>query len=480
MSSKRTRLKLKKQYTVTDNRNMSFSTHRVEFAQVSLPVIQETRSKDWVQFGINNLFPQEIERMVLQSPTQMSIIKSKAGMMAGECLLVNESKTIDESSNLLKTLPSEIQTGLATLISNELDEMTLEEIIGLISYDYMMFGAFALEVIWSLDHTKIVCVKYVKVANVRSGFYGYKYDKVLKKNIDVSNNRINDYYYSRDWNYYTKTGFVPQPIAAFNIEDKSTNQLIYVKNGTLEYYGLPSWISGISYVEMEGSLANFGLSGLKNGWNPGMAIMIPEKPGSPEEEYLTVEGLKKQYGGTGNTNSAMVMFYDGAENEPKVVPTPTSNIDKLYVSQDALASQKILTANQVTSPLLVGISTPGQLGGNTELATAYQILNKSVISPDRKQVEKTLNKILKINNVGAKLSILEFNPLVNSNVVDTGNSVNNALSALSPLVANKVLESMTADEIRDLVNLPPKPIEVVQPIVEQPTVITPENTTPTI
>lgn len=422
------------------------SVANVQFALPELPIIREVRGKEWIYYGEDNLYPQHLKRIVSLSPTQGAIIKGKAGMMSGDGLLINDSIDKATSKQTLEAMPIEVQNAYSMFLNNENGNEDLESIITNLCRDYETFGAFSLEVVWSLDWTKIVTLKYVDVSNIRSGKY--------------VNGKIRQYWYSRDWFYWNKEGFIPQPIAAFDVDNReSYNQLIYVKNGNLEYYGEPAYSESIASVQAEGLESEFMLSNLTNGFSPSMALKFYQKPGSPEEQKTIIEGIKKQYAGVGNTGRAMVFFSDGKDNAPDIDAVPVSDLDKQFSTTDETVVQKILTGNQVTSPLLFGISTPGQLGGNTELAVAYQIFNRAVMEPDRKKLEKVLNKILAINQIPIVVNIQPFNPLVDNTVVpDGGNAIASALNTLSPLVATKVLESMSEDEIRDIIGLKPNPV----------------------
>ena len=429
----------------------------VSFAVPELPVIREVRGKDYVFFGLDNLYPQHMKMVVGQSPTQGAIIKGKAGMMAGDGFLVNGTKTEVESKEFIDKLDPKVKQAYLDFLANKNGSATAEEINTKLADDFQFLGAMALEVVWSMDFTKIVTLKYVDVTSIRTG--------------KMHNGKVCEYWYSRDWFYPTKEGFVPQRIAAFDVKNKTDyNQLIYIKKGNLEYYGQPAYSEGISWVEIEGKLANFHLSNITNGFAPSMALKFYTKPGSPEEQSMIINGIKKQYAGTGNAGRAMVFFSDGKDLAPDISDIPVSNLDKQYATVSSLAVQSILTANQITSPLLFGISTPGQLGGNSELATAYQILNNSVIAPDRKRLENLWNMLFGINGFGITISILPFNPLVDTSVVDNGSSTVNLLNGLSPLVATKVLEAMSSDEIRDLIGL--KPIVPPTPTTDTPPVNT--------
>jgi hypothetical protein len=372
------------------------SVDHVQFSLPELPVIRELRGREWIYFGDDNLYPQHLRRIVSQSPTIGSIIKGKAGMMAGDGFLINDTKDLATSNALLDTLPQ--KEAFKAFIANENGHDDVEEILTKLATDYETFGAFALEVVWSMDFSRIATLKYVDVSNVRSG--------------KMINDKVTMYWYSRDWYYHTKDGFIPKAIAAFDEKNKSDyNQLIYVKAGNLEYYGLPIYSESISYVEIEAKLANFHLSNISQGFAPSMSLKFFQKPDSPEHQRVIVQGINKMYGGVGNAGRAMVFFSDGKDLAPEIAPIPVSDLHNQYMAVNELTIQNILTGSQVTSPLLFGISVPGQLGGSTELDIAYKIFNKSVIGPDRKKLEKILNKILKVNKIDLTISINEYNPL---------------------------------------------------------------------
>ncbi len=421
------------------------------FTLPEIPIIKEIRGKDWVYFGVDNLYPQHLKRIVSLSPTQGAIIKGKAGMMAGDGLLINGTTDKALSKAALESLPPEVKKSFEDFTANRYGNNNVESIITLISRDYQTHGAFAIEVVWSLDWQKISAIKYVDVANIRTG--------------KCINGKIKEFWYSRDWFVPTKEGYVPNKMIAFDknsndsqyrIKEDITdyNQIIYVKNGNLEYYGEPAYSESISWVEIEGLTSQFHLSNITQGYAPGMSIKFFQKPASPEEQKQIIEGIKKQYAGAGNAGRAMIFFSDGKDLSPEIDAIPVDNLDKKFLGTDTVTVQKILTGNQVTSPLLLGIKTDGQLGGTSELEIAYTIFNRSVIEPDRKKVEIVLNELLSINQIPITIEIMPFNPLVDTSIIaDASNTVVTALNSLSPLVATKVLEAMTTEEIRNIIGL---------------------------
>ena len=105
----------------------------------------------------------------------------------------------------------------------------------------------------------------------------------------------------------------------------------------------------------------------------------------------------------------------------------------------------------------MGIRVSGKLGSGSDIKQSYVIFEKNSIIPLRNSVEEIFNEILAICNINAKLVINNFQ-IVNETIVEldsTSSATSDALNAMSPLVANKVLDSMTPNEIRKLASLPP-------------------------
>lgn len=370
-----------------------------KFASPEIPIIKEVKGKDWIFYGMDNLYPTKLKFLLNQSAIHNAIVLGRSTMMAGKGFLVNGAKTKEESDIVISQLDANTQKLYTEFLNNNNNDLDIQEIITKISYDYQVYGEMALEIVWSMDFSRIATIKYVNAANIRSGY--------------LCNDKVEHYWYSRNWAFANKDGYKPVKIAAFDEKNKEDyNQLIFIKSGNEEYYGEPFYKGSLAWIETDAAMANFHLSNIQNGFSPSMTLKFYQKPASPEEQSKIVNAIKKQYSGTGNAGKAMIFFSDGKDLAPDVAPIDISNLDKQYLALSELAVQNILTGAQVTTPMLFGISTPGSLGANTELETGYNIFNNSVIAPDRIKLEKLFNKILKINKIPVTITIEAFNPLV--------------------------------------------------------------------
>jgi hypothetical protein len=77
--------------------------------------------------------------------------------------------------------------------------------------------------------------------------------------------------------------------------------------------------------------------------------------------------------------------------------------------------------------------------------------------PLREQVSDIFNEILRIAKINADFRINNFQ-IINETIVEVegdASKTQDALNAMSPLVATKVLDTMTPNEVRALASLPP-------------------------
>ena len=118
-----------------------------------------------------------------------------------------------------------------------------------------------------------------------------------------------------------------------------------------------------------------------------------------------------------------------------------------------------MLSHGVTSGLLFGIPTANGFSSNAdELKTAFMLFNNNVIIPNQEQFCDGIDKILAFNGIALDLGFETLNTLEDTIEIsesDISNKTISAVNAMSPLVANKVLDSMTPDEIRNLIGLPP-------------------------
>ena len=128
------------------------------------------------------------------------------------------------------------------------------------------------------------------------------------------------------------------------------------------------------------NIDEFHTANIKNGLAPSLAITTFTN-GSDDQLRAIQDQLNDSYGGAENAGALLYMDVDSSENAPVITPIPQNGADGYYTTVNDLVVQKILTAHRITSPMILGIKTEGQLGGRTEMLDAYLLLQNTVIIP---------------------------------------------------------------------------------------------------
>ena len=124
------------------------------------------------------------------------------------------------------------------------------------------------------------------------------------------------------------------------------------------------------------------------------------------EDVENVEAmLRANYGGSENAGALLYMDVDSPENKPDITPIPQNGADGYYTSINDMSVQQILTAHRITSPMLLGIKTEGQLGGRSELIDARILFEHNVIEPIQQNILRQLEGILQVNYPGIILGV---------------------------------------------------------------------------
>ena len=152
-------------------------------------------------------------------------------------------------------------------------------------------------------------------------------------------------------------------------------------------------MGALRVIDLDTEVDNFHINNIMNGLAP--SLMVTTFTNANEEEREAIERmLKLQYSGTNNAGNLMYIDVDSPENAPKIEPIPQNGADGYYTTINDMVTQKILTAHRITSPMILGIKTPGQLGGRDETTDAYLLLVNTVIRPFQQNILQVIEDLL--------------------------------------------------------------------------------------
>jgi hypothetical protein len=336
----------------------------IQFSRASLPIFAEVIQRmPWVYYGVDNLLPQYFIDLYDNCAIHKAIITSKVNQIMGDGLvsLNNPMATV----NLVN--PKE----------------TITEVMRKCTLDYMIFGGFALNVIWSKDHKSIAEIYHVDFSRIRSG----------KLNED---DEIECFYYSPDWRTVKK--YPPIEIKAFNQNEKDPNQLVYFKTyvPNMSYYPVPDWSAGQRAIEIDIESKNFHMNNLRNGMTPSLWINYTNGVPGENEQREIVRALQSQYSGSDNAGQAIISFNESKDQSPEIIQIAKDNNDTYYKDLTDDVSRNILSAHRVSSAELFGIATSGKLGGANEITEHSEYFRKMVIMPYQNQILPIFNKMVSL------------------------------------------------------------------------------------
>ena len=335
---------------------------RINLAESKLPIFKENKSKGFVTFGEDNLYPMGIIELFNKSPKHSAIVTQKASYIAGDKteIIGQNTEDIAKANDYLSSI-------------NAYEDF--ESLKQKIAQDLELFDGFALEIIWNKAKTSIAEIYHLPFQNVRIGLEG-------------------DYVYCDDWSNRRAEHF---RYPCWNPTTRENKQVYYFKmyRAGQEMYPLPSYVGALKYIEIDTEIANFHLNSIKSGFSAQTLVQLFKGIPSPDEARKTVKRFKDNFTGTDNAGSVIIQFNDPNETPSRVDNLAPSDFDKLFMQLNDTVQQEIFSGHRVTSPMLFGIRVEGQLGGRSELIESYESFQTSYVEPRQSQLDSALSSIFK-------------------------------------------------------------------------------------
>lgn len=400
----------------------SFSTPfgRVGDANLSLPYVNgRYQIAGYIPFGQDNMFPELLNQLYYTSPLHGAIVDFKTNSVVGGGYTLKSEGMTNEDKLKLYTFEKKIKLGkVERAIAQQL----------------------------TVHHRVYFKLCY----NAKRELY--KIYNVSPEKVRIARDK-QTYFLCDDWSARIDV----TSIKKYHPTNSDLEQLYVYEIMTLgqEWYPLPQYTSALNFAFLSGELSYFAKSNIQNSVFPSFAMMFPKRPQSEEEKSMikhTIDRLK----GAANAGKAVAFFANSVDQLPKIESLPTNGNDKLFHEASALNTEQICFAHTI-DPILMGVRTTGSLGGGADIKQAYVIFEKNVVMPLRTQVEEIINELLEIAKIPGEYTINNFQ-IINETIVEIEGDASktaDAINSLSPLVATKVLNAMTPNEVRALASLPP-------------------------
>jgi len=335
------------------------STISFDFKQVEIPILKETPSrKNYYMTNLADDFFDQLIHYYENGNVHSTFVDNLSSRIIGTGLQTDD-------------------TGSEAVIN----AYGLNELYKRISFDYSLYGGYAIEVIWNALHTQITQVNYLDFSRVRSGY------------IDEKSEDVTLYYYSTDWHKWKKEIEV---LLTFDTDPTSDNRQIYYYKDThpgKDIYPRPEYYAALKWVYTEVELVRYYSNLVKNNFVP--TTMLTVNSFFDQEKQIAFEKSLKQFTGGDAAGTIFVIYNEGGDEttKPELIKFNSESEDNKYQWLSQHTIEELIIGHRLPNPLLAGVKTPGQLGGSSELEISERIYNLQVIIPKRANVLEGINTV---------------------------------------------------------------------------------------
>ena len=339
----------------------------LKFADSKIPIFKESRNKDYIKYGDDNLYPDYLTYLFNKSAKHGAIVAGKAFYIFGEGY---------ENGDI---------------IVNRLGE-TLNDIAKKSLLDIEIYAGYRWEVIWNAAR-KVAEIYHVDYTTIRVGKNG-------------------GYYFKECWDANNRDEEIFMP--AFNPNTPFGSQL-YAYNEyrpKTRFYPLPEYIGSNNFIETDIEISKYYLSAIRNGMTPSKMIQFFQGEPTEDKKREIEHRMAKKFAGAENAGKFLLVFNAvNASRSVEVNDLSATDLDKHMIELNKTCQQEIFSGHRVTSPMLFGIKTEGQLGGNTELKASYELFQSTYAKPKANAFDKELNYILSFSSKPAKYELRPTDPI---------------------------------------------------------------------
>lgn len=387
------------------------------------PKINPYNNAEWVKFGVADDYPLVLEDFFYSNSLHANIIRDRVKMMSGLKLNV-----VAEPTGYYEKLV------FHKILNKADDKNSLHEVMKKLAFDYILYGAFSAEVLWTEDLSMVRSIKRLYNGGVRVLKYNTLYEEAMQ------------YVYSpdlklrKDMQYY-----VP-----YNPFDKCERQLAYMKRDAIkqQVYGEPSYISGLTNIANDALIDDHLTGVLEDGFlNPFMMTFLNDGFTTTEDKQRFVEEWTQKYTEAREKARPHVSFVDDYEQKPQMDEIPQNKNPKEFISLTEQNNEKIVFAHDIPQALL--LKQPGQLGNTKEIENAYKLWDSKTVADDRMMLQNFINELLKISGLGE----IEIVPYTVFGLTKEEQQIEKMKN-----LPQQILDTLSIDEKRELGGYEPLPV----------------------
>lgn len=323
----------------------------LEMREVNIPQPKEEleKSKGYVSFGDGNNYPNFLFDCYSNCSILQSIIN---GLVDYVCAAGLDNEELAKKSVNLKG-------------------ETLSELIAKVVADYVIFGAFAMQIIRN-KNGNIIEMLWIDCRKVR---------------LDENETTV---YYRKDW---TRYGRETKKYDRWQKDKKFDNCIYYYKRPVSRgLYGLPMWSSVVKDVMTAIEISKFHLSSILNNFSASAIINFNNGVPTKDEQRKIEQKINDKFSGSTNAARMMLSFNNNKEQAVTVARVPEDNFDQKYQALSKSTKENIFVAFRA-QPQLFG-TDPDRTGFNSqEYQESFKLFKKTVVAPIQTEIETAFARI---------------------------------------------------------------------------------------
>jgi len=331
----------------------------------------------WVNFGVNNLFPQYLRELAQTGAVHGSLCISIGDMIAGKSLE-------------------------AGIYNKRITELNTYEVYYGCAHDYKKYGGFYIEVIYTFDRENVAKLRHIPFEECRLGIHG-------------EDEEICGVWHSNDWAATKRKRNKPEFIPLFNLAKKADEprQIYYCFNYTgAQFYPRPDYYSAINSIELAKEISVYHINNIVNGLMPSFIVSMFQGAPDPEQQREIKRDWERELTGAKNAGKFIMTFNERDTPKPDITTFPLSDADKQYQFLSTESTSLIMVAHRVTTPLLFGIRDVSGFGSNKdEMAVGLEIFTNQVIEPAQRKLARAFEDVLSWEMPGLTITVIPNSPL---------------------------------------------------------------------
>ena len=353
----------------------------VNMSSYETPSIKEVHNKEWVSFGDNNDYFDNLIERYLDSPTNGRCINGIVDMVYGRGLESTNSDIFPEDYIKMKQL------------------LRPREVKRLVN-DYKLLGQGAMQLTYNKAKTKILKVSHFPMETLRAE--------------KATNGKIKAYYYHPSWKD-CKNSDSPKRIPTFGSGSKTEVNELYIfkpyRSG-FYYYSTVDYQACLQYAELESEVSNYHISNIQNGLQPSLFVNFNNGIPNAETQEAIESKINNKFSGSSNSGKAIIAFNESADTKADIeaIHLPDAHAQYQFLSDEA--REKIMLGHGIVSPILLGIKDNTGFGNNAEeLRTASVLMDNVIIRPLQDGLIYGLTEILEFNKIYQDLYFTTLQPI---------------------------------------------------------------------